>query len=118
MARTAIAVQEVPFQGSAAVNFGAADSVNGMVFPNDGRTILLVKNAGAAPITVTVASVQDEYGRSGDISAASVDVGAERVVGPLRPALWNQKSGTDMGKVYVDVSDDTSVTVAALRLEG
>lgn len=115
MPRTAIAIQEIPFLGSGAISFAAADAVNGMLFPNDGKTVLLVKNGGASAITLTVVSVADEYGRSGDI-APPVAAGEERIVGPLRPALFNQRSGADAGKVYVNFSSGTSVTVAALRL--
>lgn len=115
MARTAIAVQEIQFLGSGAIAFTAADATNGMMFPNDGRTVLLIKNGGAGAITVTVTSVPDEYGRTGDL-IISVAAGEERIVGPLRPALFNQRSGADQGTVYVGFSAATSVTVAAPRL--
>lgn len=116
MARTSIAIQEVASQSNiAAVTLGAVDSVNGMMFPNDGQTILLVQNADAAPKTVTVASVADEAGRTGD-QVITVAAGKIAIVGPLRQAWWNQRS-SDAGNVYVDFSAATSTTVAALRLK-
>ena len=115
MARTAIAVQEIAYLGSGAINFSAADATNGMMFPNDGRTVLLVKNDGTSAITATVVSVADEYGRTGDI-APTVAAGEIRIIGPLRSGLFNQKNGADQGKVYVNFSADTNVKVAAVRL--
>jgi hypothetical protein len=49
MARTAIAVQQVQKNKSGALTFAAADQANGMSFPNDGNTILRVKNAERQP---------------------------------------------------------------------
>lgn len=116
MARTSIAVQEVPFQGNiAGITLGAVDAVNGMMFPNDGRTLLVVRNADAAGKTVTVKSVADEAGRTGD-QVITVAAGAIAVVGPLRRSWWNQPSGADSGNVYVDFSAATNTTIAALRL--
>lgn len=116
MARTSIPVEEVPFQGyDSAVTFSGADAANGMMFPNDGRTVLLVRNSDAAAKTVTVVSVADEARRTGDHSI-SIAAGNTAVIGPLRPGWWNQRSGADGGNVYVDFSAATAVTVGCLRL--
>ncbi|MFK7695405.1 hypothetical protein [Paenibacillus sp. HJGM_3] len=113
MPRTAIPIQTNNFQGGANVTLGAADSVNGMQFPNDGDTTLMVRNAGGSAITVTVVSVPDEAGRTGDL-ALSVTAGGVAIFGPFRPAWWNQ-SGADAGKVNVNFSSATSVTVGAIK---
>lgn len=115
MGRTSIAVQTVPFQRGATVTFTAADATNQMVVVNDGQTILLVKNGSASSINVTITAVADEAGRSTNLVQA-VAAGAEAILGPFRPAWWNQRS-TDLGKIYVDFSAGTSVTVAALKLQ-
>ncbi len=113
--RTSIAVQDVPFQSNlAGITLGAVDAVNGMMFPNDGATILIIRNSDAAAKTVTIKSVPDEAGRSVD-QVITVAAGAIAIVGLLRPAWWNQRS-TDAGSVYIDFSAATSTTVAALRL--
>jgi hypothetical protein len=112
MSRTAIAVQTIPDNSGAAVTFAAADSGNGMLFPNNGRTALKVKNASGSPITVTVHSVACSHGRTGDL-APSVAAGAEWESPKLDPTLFNQL-GADLGSVYVDFSASTSVTVAAV----
>lgn len=116
MARTSIAVEEVAFQGyDSDVTFTAVDAVNGMMFPNDGRTVLLVRNADAAAKTVTVVSVADDAGRTGDHSIV-IAAGKTAIVNPLRPGWWSQRGGADGGQVYVDFSAATSTTVACVRL--
>lgn len=113
MPRTSIATQTLSFQSGAAITLSAADSANGMLFSNDGETLLVVRNASASSITVTVVSVADLYGRTGDISA-TVAAGAFWISGPLEPSIWNQTS-SDLGKTYVNFSSATSVTVGAIK---
>jgi hypothetical protein len=110
MARTAIPIQTIQGGASAAVTFTNADAANGMEFENDGATDLIVKNDDASPKTVTVVSVADEAGRTGDL-APSVAAGEVRAYGKLRPAWWNQSNG----KVNVNFSAATNLKVAAVR---
>lgn len=113
MARTAIAVQTILDNSHAAVTFVAADAANGMVFPNDGKTELIVKTAGATSATATVRSVACSHGRTADlvISLAATEV---RSVPKLDAALFNQ-TAADLGSVYVDFTNITNVTVAAVK---
>lgn len=116
MAHTAIAITQ--YAANAAVNpiaFAAVDAVNGNEFENDGKTIIIVRNASASPVTVTFTSVADEAGRTGDV-AAVVAAGDTMLFGPLRPSWWNQRSGDHPGSVLVTFSASTSITVAAVRL--
>ena len=116
MARTAIAVQEIGLNAGATVTWTNSDQANGMIFANDGRTVLLVKNGDASARVVTVASVADEAGRIGD-QVPSVAAAATYCFGPLRPAWWSQRS-TNQGCVLVDfaVGTPTTLQVAAVRL--
>lgn len=111
MARTAI----TPQAAGGAVTFGAADATNGMRFVNDGKTVLIVKNASAAAITVTVRSVPCSHGRLGDLIVTVPATTGEAVIGPFAKDLFDQQS-TDLGNVYVDFSASASVTVAAVKL--
>lgn len=113
MARTAIAVQQIKKNSSGTVAFAAADSANGMSFPNDGTTKLMVKNSSGAPINVTVASVACSHGRTSDVVQA-VAAAAEAQFGPFDPSLFNQGGGVG-GSVNVDFSAAASVTVAAVK---
>lgn len=115
MARTQIALTSVASAKEGAITFTAADAANGMYFVNDGRTVLIVKNADAATHTATVRSVPDPYGRTGDIAAATA-AGATNVVGLLPTGLFNQTAAGSLGEVNVDFDASTSVTVAAIQL--
>ena len=116
MARTAIAVQEIGLNAGATITWTNSDQANGMIFANDGRTVLLVKNGDASARVVTIASVADEAGRIGD-QVPSVAAAATYCFGPLRPAWWSQRS-TNQGCVLVDfaVGTPTTLQVAAVRL--
>ena len=112
MARTAIALQAVVRGTGAQLTEVAADAANGMMFPNDGDTELVVVTGGTG-INVTIRSVPCSHGRSGD-QVVAVAANKRAVFPKWDPALFNQ-SGTDQGNVYVDFSAGTSVTVAVVR---
>ena len=114
MARTAIPIQDVPFQGSIDnLTWTAADAVNNHEFDNNGHVLLLARNTDAAGKTVTVVSVADEYGRTGDKAITVPATTGYATAGPFKPSLWNQ-SGT--GKTNVNVSAATGLSLAAIRI--
>lgn len=114
MAFTQFATQAIPPSGDATITYSAVDGANGNAIVNNGKLVLLIKNGSGAGITVTVVSVADEHGRTGD-NSVPIAAGAEACVGLMDPALWNQRSG-DVGEVHVTFSSGTSVTMAALSL--
>jgi hypothetical protein len=119
-AHTAITVQApAQFGGISNLTLTAADSVNGMMFPNDGKTVLIVINNDVSTKTVTIVSVPDENGRAGDIiltvPAASGSFPGIAITDQLPTALFTQQS-TDAGNVYVTFSAATNVKVAAVRI--
>lgn len=119
MARDALAVQALAAHGGslADATFNAVTASNGSYFLNDGNVVLLCKNAsGGASRTITVTSVADEWGRTGDVelTVADGDIG---VIGRFRPNLFNQIGAGDLGKVFVDYDDDTGLTIAAVSLQ-
>lgn len=117
MARTAIALQDVPFQsGIANITYTAADNANGMKFDNNGNTLLIVKNTGAGACTVTVRAVADEAGRTVDLVLVCPITTGFLIAGPFRTQWWNQRVAPDVGSVGVDFSTGTGVTVAVCRL--
>lgn len=75
------------------VTMTAADSVNGSQFALTGREVVVIQNAGASTRTYTVSSVADPYGRSADITSASIAAGAILVLGPLALSGWQQIDG-------------------------
>lgn len=72
----------------------AADAVNFNSTPATGKEVLVVQNSGAAPYTVTVHSVADQLGRTGDITTFSIAAGAIAWLGPFPVTGWKQSDGT------------------------
>jgi hypothetical protein len=112
VARTALVVTDI----SRAVNAGtltAGDDVNEHDFVNDGRTIICALNTGTAA-TLTFLTPGTVGGLAIADLAVSVPIHATKValIGPFPPGIYNQSDG----KVYVDVDDDTNLSLGAFRL--
>lgn len=111
MARTALTVTDLSVNSELnPISYDTGDATNNHVLNNDGRTVLVMKNDTGAAVTVTVSSVADEAGRTGDISV-SVANGDEMFVLPLPPRWWNQGGTAD---VHIDV--DGGIKIAALSI--
>lgn len=115
MARTALAPQTIAATGLEMTYAAANVDGHSIVNPDD-RTFLHVKNGGGVDRTVTIQTPGTQDGLAVADRAITVTAGEERMIGPFRPRLYNQTSGADAGKVFVDFDAVTSVTVAALRL--
>jgi len=119
MSRTAITPQSPPGPypslplgaGAADVTFTAADAVNFNNFVSTGRELLLVNNPSGSAYTVTVHSVADPLGRTGDITTYSVGAGKTSMLGPFLQPGWLQSDGT----VWVDASN-AALLLAVVRL--
>jgi len=109
MARTALAVQSCAITGLLPL-YTAANALGHSV-ANNGETFLHVKNGDASDITVTLVSIPDPWGRTGD-KVITVSAASEKMIGPIPPLLFNQADGT----VNVDFSAVTSVTLTAVKL--
>ncbi len=114
MARTALTKLTAPGSydvDGAALAFAAGDAVNGNQFTAAGKDLIVVHNAdGVSAHTVTIKSVADDLGRTGDLTV-SVPANAYRVFGPVKLTGFIQ---TD-GKIYVDV-DNASLELAVIDL--
>lgn len=118
MARTAIPIQVLqPNKAIADISFTAADAVNNHEVVNDGRTVLVFKNTDTAAKTVTIKSVPDIFGRSGDLVVNVPASTGLSLVNMLLPSIWNQRGAGDLGKVHIDVSAATGLSLAAIRLQ-
>lgn len=80
----------------------ACDSSNGNSFTSTGREILVAYNSDTVVHTVTVASVADAFGRTGD-TTKNVNGGAYYIFQMFPPAGWRQTDGT----IHVTCSDAT-----------
>jgi len=81
-------------------------------FPNDGRTVIYIKNAGGSPDTVGINSIQSCNQGFDHDGGGSVTNATEKVFGPFEPTRFNDSNG----QVTVTNSFLTSVTCAVLRL--
>jgi len=91
----------------------AAAAGGGDSFPNDGRTMCEVKNAGGGAITLTVVTQITVDGKAVADDAISVPATTgDRMVGPFPPEIYNDVNG----RVNLTYSGVTSVTVGAFRL--
>ena len=116
---TVLTVQSVlaPFAavgaGTADFTFAAGTITDGDTFVCTGREVLLVNNTNVGAQTITITSVDDEKGRSEDITAYSMAAGDFAVfgVGLTTSKGWKSSAGT----VRITVSS-ADVKVAVLRL--
>ena len=113
MARTALTEQTVTSAGLKAT-YEAANG-DGNSFNNTSRTVFHVKNAAVGAITLTFNTPGTVDGLA--VAERTVSVGAgEEYFWRGAPSVYNQISGADVGKVYVDYSGVVTVTVAVLVL--
>jgi hypothetical protein len=102
-----LTVQQAALAGAAITE--AAASAGGDDFPNDGRTVLVVKNADATPTTVTVAAaVACELGTLHNAVVAVTNAQTWQI-GPFPPGQFGASCVVTYSKV-------TSLTVAARRI--
>jgi len=72
---------------------GDAGTTGNFLFPNDGKTFLLLYANGGAGETFTFVGKNDKYGRpSADLDFA-LATGKTGLCGPFSPALWNNSDG-------------------------
>jgi len=95
------------------VTWTNADSSNGNSFAMTGNDLLLVRNAHASTAkTVTINSVADQMGRTGDITAESVAAGVVKAYGPFKDKPgWEQSGG-----VLHLTAEDNNIKFAVIAL--
>ena len=114
MARSDITVQTVDENAGTQVTYEAAN-VDGNAYPNTGSEIVHVINGSGGSITVTAVTPATQAGLAIADLAVAIPAGEDRFIGRLSKKTFNQPSGADADKVYLDYSSVTSLTVAVLR---
>jgi hypothetical protein len=110
MARTDVTVQNIAVAGLSP-SYDAAH-VDGNAFLNDGNTILHVKNGSGGSLTLTVQTNKIVGGVTVQDHQITIGAGTERIIGLFNTGVFNQ----DDGKVYVDTSTQTSITLMAFKV--
>lgn len=70
----------------------AADGISFPIVP--GKQVLIARNTNAGAQTVTITSVVDARGRSGDITTYSIAAGGIAAFGPFEYEGWRQSDGS------------------------
>jgi hypothetical protein len=95
-----------------------AGIADGHKFDNTGEEFVAVKNNGAAPHIVTVPTPRTVEGLAVSELTNTVAAGATELMGPFTPGTFNQPSGADRGKVYVDYdASPGELMVGVVRVE-
>lgn len=107
-----VAAQAVT-QAGITPSFGAA--ANSDQFTPDDRCFLVVKNAGASPITVTLASYPDTspWGAAIADNVVTVTNGSEKWIGPLFGSIYADPAS---GLGDIEYSATASVTRAVVKV--
>lgn len=87
--------------GAADLTMTAADVANYEEVAFTGAEIVVAHNTGASPYTVTIESVVDGQGRTGDITTYSLAADDYAVFGPFGVEGWRQSTG----KLYFRASN-------------
>lgn len=96
-----------------APTYGAANAGGDKISLGASNIFLHVKNGGGSPITVTLTTQANTYkGLTVPDRTVTVATGAEKMIGPIDPALHSDTNN----QVAIGYSAVTSVTVAALRI--
>lgn len=83
-----------------ALTMAAADVGNKNQFVASGEDLVIAHNTGATEHTITINSVADPYGRTGDITAEAIAAGAYKIFGPFKTAGWRQSDG----RIYLEAN--------------
>lgn len=78
--------------GDADITMAAADAAQGNAFVLREGDILFADNTTGGALTVTIDSVADDRGRTGDITAYSIGAGEYAAFGPFGRPGWAQPS--------------------------
>jgi hypothetical protein len=114
MARVDLTVQ-VTTRAGIIPSYEAVAAASDAMCANDGATLFHIKAAaGEATLAfITPATVLSEALAIAD-AAGTVANGSEKLFGPFPPAIFNQPSGADVGKIYIDTN--VAISIAAVRL--
>lgn len=95
-----------------AVTMTAADVANGNQFSAEGNDLLVAQNTGASSHNISLSSVADLQGRTGNITNEAIAAGAIKIIGPLKTLGWCQSDG----KIYCN-ADHAEVKFGIIKIK-
>jgi hypothetical protein len=99
--------------GAADISMTAATPADDEEVVHNGEILLIAHNTDVGAQTVTVSSVADDLGRTGDITTYSLAADDYAVFGPFKVEGWRQTNG----KLYFEATD-AGVLFAVVKLPG
>lgn len=123
MARTVLVVQDVVRTGLEAT-YASGDASNGHSFDNTRSNVFLhIKNGDASPINATIITPNTVDGHAiADLVVVIPATTGDVMIGPFPSAVYDTidtDPDPDLDPaVFVDLSADTSVTIAVIKLPG
>ena len=118
MARTELTLQTTTRAGLE-VTPESGDQANGHSFDNESEKVVVwVINGSGASINVTIVTNATIDGIALTDKVVAVPAGEERFIGPFPNAIYGDVDADNSidEAVFVDLSSDTSVTLAAIKL--
>lgn len=115
MSRAALTPTNVTRTGEDIATLSAANA-DGYAVSNDGATWFEAANSDAGTVTITVQTPRTIDGLAVAEYTITVAQNERQIFGPFPRDTFNQSSGADKGKVYVDFSAVTGLTFGAYRL--
>lgn len=112
MARTTLSSQSLSLAGI--IPTFVAAIADGHAFRSAGATFIHVKNASGVSVNVTIPTPMKYGGLDVSDVVVAIAAGAEKLIGPFNPSLFNQLDGL----VYVDYSVTASITIAIINTGG
>ncbi len=116
MARTELTVQTTSRDGlNVTDNYQAVAAANDAMVVNDGATKIVISNASGSTVNIvfeTPVTVLSEALAIAD-KTATLATGKVGIFGPFPGAYYNNPSGADAGKLYIDV--DQAVSMMAFK---
>lgn len=99
--KVALGIRSDVYTANAAdLTMAAADAANKNQVAASGKNLVIAHNTGMGAATVTISSVVNDLGRTGDIAAYSLGAGEYAVFGPFGIEGWVQ---SDL-KIYLEAS--------------
>lgn len=96
-----------------------AFNADGYKFRNDGKIWLLVENTNgtSAGATVTAVTPITVGGHAVEDQPVAVNASETHLIGPFNPSVYNHRSGSDEGAVYLDGTGAVAdLVIQAFRL--
>lgn len=86
----------------------ALHATDGAMFTNNGDTRVWVNNSGAGAHVVTVVTPRTVEGLAVADKPYTIPAGKTALIGPFDPTTYNQPSGADAGKAYINADGTQS----------